>query len=123
GAQVANSSAQEIQWSPEEWLVFLMEKMDADLPRDPRATSQNTPTTRRERLNLLMDYYIGDPPLPFISDQYRGTFEQVMRKARANYAMMAVDVMTDRSVLLGVATDSDNDPDGDDIARQIQDAS
>lgn len=108
---------------PEWWFEFLMNKLDATLSRTPRASSSNTPGTRRERLNLLMDYYIGDPPLPFISDQYRGTFEQVMRKARSNFAMMAVDVMTDRSVLLGVATDADNDPDGDDIARQIQDAS
>lgn len=108
---------------PDWWFEFLMNKFDAPLPREPRASSQNTPNTRRERLDLLMDYYIGDPPLPFISDQYRGTFEQVMRKARSNYATMAVDVMTDRSVLQGVSTEADNDADGDDTARQIQEAS
>ncbi|MDE8648088.1 phage portal protein [Rhodococcus qingshengii] len=108
---------------PEWWFEFLMNKFDADVVRTPRVSSANTPRTRRDRLELLNDYYIGDPPLPFISDQYKGTFEQVMRKARANYATMSVDVMTDRSVLMGVATETDGDADGDDIARQIQEAS
>ncbi|PBC38479.1 hypothetical protein CJ179_38395 [Rhodococcus sp. ACS1] len=110
-----------INQPPEWWFEFLMNKFDAKLPRTPRASSTNTPGTRRERMDLLWDYYIGDPPLPFIQQKYQDTFSEVMRKARANYATMAVDVMTDRSILQGVSTEADPDVDGDDIARQIQD--
>ncbi|MBM4575281.1 phage portal protein [Rhodococcus hoagii] len=120
---MADSVLQEIVWTPEEWFVHLMKKFDADLTRDPRAASENTPKTRRERLELLMDYYIGDPPLPYVNDTYKSTFKEVQRKARSNYATMCVDVMTDRSVLQGVTTESDNDIDGDDLARKIQAAS
>lgn len=108
---------------PEEWFEFLMGKMDADLDTEPRASSANTPSTRRERLTLLWDYYIGNAPLPYINEKYQPTFEQVMRKARNNFGTMAVDVMTDRSILMGCTTDADNDVDGDDIARAIQDYS
>ena len=109
--------------TPDEWFEFLMNKFDADVPNEPRVTSTNTPTTRRERLDLLWSYYVGDPPLPYVNEKYQTTFQQVLRKARSNYATMAVDVMTDRSILLGCTTDSDNDADGDDIARQIQEYS
>nr|WP_296763837.1 phage portal protein [Rhodococcus sp. (in: high G+C Gram-positive bacteria)] len=111
------------QLPPEEWFEHLMGKFDQEIATEPRASSTNTPGTRRERLQLLWDYYVGNAPLPYINDKYQPTFEQVMRKARVNFATMAVDVMTDRSILLGVTTDADNDIDGDDIARAIQEES
>ena len=117
------SELEEFVQPPEWWFEFLMNKFDGTLATIPRAQSANTPTTRRERMNLLWDYYTGNPPLPYISDTYKLTFQEVMRKARSNYATMAIDVMTDRSILLGVSTEADSDVDGDDIARQIQEAS
>ncbi|MBF6085211.1 phage portal protein [Nocardia cyriacigeorgica] len=112
-----------VQWTPEQWFEHCMNKFDAELPTEPRTTTANTPRTRRERLDLLWSYYVGDPPLPTVGEQYRTTFQEVMRKARSNYATMAVDVMTDRSIVLGVSTEADKDVDGDDIARQIADES
>lgn len=81
------------------------------------------PVTRRERLELLWDYQSGRPPLPQVAEQYKPAFEKVMRKARANYATMCVGAMTDRSTLNGVSTSIDDTPDGDDVARRIQEAS
>ncbi|MFI8976905.1 hypothetical protein ACIGO9_28765 [Nocardia asteroides] len=111
------------QQPPEWWFEFLMGKFDEDLDREPRVQTANTPTTRRERLDLLWSYYIGDAPLPTIADKYRETFREVMRKARPNYAIMAIDAMADRSVLRGVYTEADKDLDGDDIARKVQEVS
>ncbi|MEV0759534.1 phage portal protein [Nocardia sp. NPDC050435] len=109
-------------WTPEQWFEHLMKKFDEELP-ERRAVTANTPKTRRERLSLLWSYYIGDPPLPTVSDKYKPTFKEVMRKARSNYATMSVDVMTDRSILQGVTTEADKDVDGDDLGRQIADES
>lgn len=111
--------------TPEWWFRFLMNKFNERLPQDrlDKAFAVGRPTTRRDRLDLLWDYYLGNPPLPFISDAYRHTFQQVLRKARANYATMSVDVMTDRSLLHGVATAVDSDADGDDLGRAIVEAS
>ncbi|MEV2222746.1 phage portal protein [Nocardia vinacea] len=110
-------------WAPDQWFEFLMNKFDADLPETPRVITANTPKTRRERLNLLWSYFIGDPPLPQVQDKYKETFREVLRKARNNYSAMSVKVMTAKSVLIGVSTDADSDIDGDDLARQIAAAS
>ncbi|RBO87972.1 phage portal protein [Nocardia puris] len=110
------------KWTPAQWFQHLMAKFDEDLP-PRRADTATAPKTRRERLDLLWSYYIGDPPLPSVNDKYQPTFREVMRKARANYATMAVDVMTDRSVLMGVSTEADSDIDGDDLGRKIADES
>lgn len=114
-----------LQGSPEWWLRFLMLRFNERIPDSQRDTysSEGRPVTRRERLELLWNYYTGKPPLPQVADQYKPAFEKVMRKARANYATMSVDVMTDRCTLNGVATTQDNTPDGDDLARRIQESS
>ncbi|WP_433662458.1 hypothetical protein ACQPW1_10070 [Nocardia sp. CA-128927] len=117
-------AGQEQKTQPSEWwFEYLMKKFDEKLPRKPRVETATTPKTRRERLELLWSHYIGDAPLPNINEKYRETFRELLRKARPNYAIMAIDAMADRSVLKGVYTDADRDLDGDDIARQVQDVS
>lgn len=118
----ASAADQAVQKTPEEWFELLMKKFDEQLP-DPRVKSKNTPTTRRERLKLLWDYYIGDPPLPYISEAYADSFREILRQARANYSAMVIDAMADRSILQGVSTDADNTLDGDDTANLINENS
>ncbi len=108
---------------PEWWFEYLMNRFDEDLEREPRSQTANSPSTRRERLDLLWSYYLGDPPLPSINERYRETFREMLRKARPNYAIMSIDSMCDRSVLRGIYTAADADLDGDDLARQVQEVS
>ncbi|WP_109523678.1 MULTISPECIES: phage portal protein [Nocardia] len=115
--------ADPVELTPDQWLEYLMNKLDEDLEREPRVTTGNTPTTRRERLDLLWSYYLGDPPLPTVAEKYRETFSAVLRKARSNYAIMAIDSMCDRSVLQGIYTAADADLNGDDAAKAVCDAS
>ncbi|WP_329405413.1 phage portal protein [Nocardia vinacea] len=115
--------ANPIELTPDQWLEYLMNKLDEDLEREPRVTTDNTPTTRRERLELLWSYYLGDPPLPTVAEKYRETFAAVLRKSRSNYAIMAIDSMCDRSVLQGIYTAADADLNGDDAAKLVCDAS
>ncbi len=114
---------QQKQQPPEWWFEYLMKRFNEKLDRKPRVVTSHTPTTRRERLALLWSYYIGDAPLPYINEKYRETFRELLRKARPNYAMMAIDAMADRSVLKGIYTDPDKDLDGDDIARTVMNVS
>lgn len=110
--------------TPEFWFGFLMDRFTADLPDNPVInTNPNAPRTRAERLDYLWNYYSGNPPPPVVNEQYKDTFQEVTRKARVNFAEMAVSVMTDRSILTSVFTEQDRDSDGDDQAKRICDAS
>lgn len=78
---------------------------------------------RHRLLDTLWSYYVGDPPLPYIAEEYRDVFRDVMRKARSNYAPMAVAAMLDRMELQAISTRVDGDVNGDDLAAQIMDES
>ncbi|MEH3135363.1 MAG: phage portal protein [Mycolicibacterium neoaurum] len=78
---------------------------------------------RNQALDTLWSYYIGDPPLPQVAEDYEEIFREVMRKARCNYAPMCVKAMIDRMELQGVATDVDNDSNADDLAASIMENS
>ncbi|WP_234807872.1 phage portal protein [Mycolicibacterium bacteremicum] len=78
---------------------------------------------RNRILDTLWSYYVGDPPLPHIADEYRDVFRDVMRKARSNYAPMCVAAMLDRMELQAISTVVDGDTNGDDLAAQIMDES
>ena len=86
---------------------------------DRLADWEDAPTTRAERLDLLWSYVTGDPPLPRVAPRYRSIFAQVLRKARTNIAQLVVEAQTDHSRVSNVTTESDQDFDGDDFARQI----
>ncbi|AMS02573.1 portal protein [Gordonia phage Yvonnetastic] len=109
--------------TPEFVFIHLMEKMDEDLPENPVVKNPNAPKTRLERFDLLWRYLEGNAPLPRVADDYRSAFEQVLRKARANYQLLIVESMVDRSKVGNVSTAADADFDGDEAAAQIHDMS
>lgn len=78
-------------------------------------------TPRNMLLDTLWSYFVGDPPLPQVSAEYHEVFRDVMRKARSNYAPMAIGAMRDRLELQAVATADSGDDDGDEMASDIMD--
>ena len=110
--------------TPEFWFRRTMEKFEEKIPDGTYEPSwERAPKTRRERLDLLWSYMIGNPPLPFISAKYEDIFKQVMRKARVNYALLTVETVVNRMSISSVTTETDADFDGDDVARMIHEAS
>jgi hypothetical protein len=71
--------------------------------------------SRRDRLNRLWSYYVGNPPLPAGAENARPLYDAFIRKCRANYAALAVEAPLNRMRFLGVRTDES----GDDGARGI----
>lgn len=120
----------DVQGSPAWWLDFLGQRFEErdrtfDL-LDPLRPVNQQPIpyrTRRQRMNLLWSYYIGQPPLPQVAQDYTQTFCEVLRKGRATYAPMAITPMMDRMQLNGVSTGVDSSADGDDVARRIMEYS
>ncbi|MEV6432582.1 phage portal protein [Nocardia sp. NPDC051463] len=109
------------------WFEQLMAGFDARVPdqwrpvgMDPEPTAYET---RRDRLERLWSYHVGRAPLPQVAVEYTEIFRAVMRKARCNYAGMAVNAMLDRMALAGVSTATDNDVGGDDLAAEISEVS
>lgn len=120
----------EVQGSPAWWLEFLGQRFEErdrtyDLldPLRPLGLRPVPYRTRRQRLNLLWSYYIGQPPLPKVAEDYTDTFCDVLRKGRATYAPMAITPMLDRMQLNAVSTGVDSTVDGDDVARRIMEYS
>lgn len=110
--------------SPEFWFQKTMEMFEEEIPDEQYEQSwEHAPSTRRERLDLLYSYLIGNPPLPFISAKYEDIFKMIMRKARVNYALLTVDTIANRNSLSTVTTETDSDFDGDDIVRLIHEFS
>lgn len=88
-----------------------------------KATRPTDPQPRNQKLDLLWSYFVGDPPLPQIADDYEDIFADVMRKARCNYAPMCVAAMLNRMELSAISTDLDSSPNGDDKAATIMEDS
>ncbi|WP_280470997.1 phage portal protein [Nocardia cyriacigeorgica] len=109
--------------SPEWWFQKLLARFDAWEP--DRSTSDGTVIreTRRQRFDRLWSYHTGNAPLPQVAEQYTDVFRAVMRKARCNYAPIAVNALRSRMVLVGVSTAKDNDTGGDDLAAEIAEVS
>lgn len=111
--------------SPSDWFDKLNERFTSSI-RPKWQDGKMRPdelVQRHKALDTLWSYYIGDPPLPKVAEDYEEIFREVMRKARCNYAPMCVQAMIDRMELQGVATDTDKDSNGDDIAAQIMEES
>lgn len=118
----------DVQGSPAWWLNYLgarFEERDRTFDLYGQVTSEQTvpKRTRRERLNMLWAYHIGQPPLPQVAADYTEAFRAVLRKARANYASMAITPMLDRMQLNAVSTAVDSTVDGDDVASKIMEYS
>lgn len=111
--------------TPQEWFELL----DARFVARTRESWQDNrlrpvdPRPRNQVLDTLWSYYIGDPPLPKVAEDYQEIFRDEMRKARCNYAPMCVGAMLDRMELQAVSTSADDDTDGDDLATSIMDES
>jgi hypothetical protein len=78
-------------------------------------------TPRNQYLDTLWSYKTGDPPLPQLKPEYQEVFRDVIRKARSNYAPMAIAAMLDRLEVQDISTLADQDTDGDDLAGDIMD--
>lgn len=118
----------DVQGSPAWWLNYLgarFEERDRTFDLLGQAVSeQPVPVrTRRQRMNTLWAYFIGQPPLPQVASDYTEAFQAVLRKARANYAEMAITPMIDRMQLNAVTTPVDSTTDGDDVANTIMENS
>lgn len=117
--------------TPSEWFDLLQSKFtETTRPRwqDGRTRSDLAACSRELQpryrlLDTLWSYYVGDPPLPEVADEYKDVFRDVMRKARSNYAPMSVAAMLDRMELQAISTVIDKDLNGDDLATQIMDES
>lgn len=74
---------------------------------------------RWDRLALLHKRYHGDPPLPEGNDVARELFTAFQRKARTNYAELAVSAVSERMKPVGFRTAADGDETGDSDAIDI----
>lgn len=74
---------------------------------------------RRDWMDLLWSYYVGESPLPRVSQSHAQATREFLRMARANYGLLAVDGLLDRVSLLGVRSGADGDSDGDDVVRRV----
>lgn len=70
---------------------------------------------RRDRLETLRRYRIGDPPPPRGADAARESYESSVKKARTNFAELIVACLAERITPVGFATGRDNDETGDEI--------
>lgn len=106
------------------WLKRLMNKMNARPTKPPTniADSRRYEFRRRDWLDLLWSYNTGEVPLPAVSEKGARATRAVLRMARANYGMLAVEALMDRVQLAGVRTAADPDADGDDVVRAMIEA-
>jgi hypothetical protein len=74
---------------------------------------------RWDRLTLLHNRYHGDPPLPEGNDVARELFTAFQKKARTNYAELAVSAVSERMKPVGFRTAADGDETGDADAINI----
>ncbi|WP_195166895.1 phage portal protein [Mycobacteroides abscessus] len=111
--------------APAEWFDRLQARFTAPTKRrwQDNANRPFCPRPRNEQLDLLWSYYVGDPPLPQVADEFQDIFRDLMRKARCSYAEMCVTAVVDRMDLLAVSTGTDGTANGDDRAAELMDDS
>ena len=111
--------------TPEWWLRYLLRKPELrpTFDRLPLDEDIRHRQCARERMALLWDYRHGRSRLPYLSAKHSEAFGRILRKARVNLSPMVINAMLDRMQVLGVSTATDNDLDGDDLARDIADKS
>jgi hypothetical protein len=74
---------------------------------------------KRPGLVRLARYAAGDAPLMDIADKARDAYVAFQRRARTNFAGLAVDVMLDRTHVAAIRTGADGDETGDRIAWDL----
>lgn len=103
------------------WLHHLLNKMNAPAPRERGSVAYSARRNRRRRdwLDLLWSYHSGRPPLPEVHRRGDDVVRDMLRRARANYALLCVEALLDRVDLVGVRVGAEDDSDGDDKFREI----
>ncbi|WP_147403999.1 phage portal protein [Nocardia panacis] len=118
------------QGSPGWWANYLWQKFtqrDLTYYFEGNLLRQIPIRTRRDRMNMLWAYFIGQPPLPQVAEGYTVTFQDILRKGRATYAPMAINPVVDRMEVTGIGStatvdvDAASSPAG--LAKQIFDGS
>jgi len=74
---------------------------------------------KRPGLQVLADYATGQAPLMDIAESVRTAYANFQRRARTNFAGLAVDVMLDRTHVAAIRTGADGDGLGDQMAWDI----
>jgi hypothetical protein len=103
------------------WIRRLLKGLNATPPalsanvRDSRKARMG----RRDWMDLLWSYNVGEAPLPRVSQRHREATREFLRLARANYGMLSVEALLDRVTLAGIDTGGANDTTGDELARGI----
>jgi len=87
--------------APEEWLPILAKRLDA----------------RRPRIDLLRSYVNGDAPLPEAGPNIRASWSAFQKKARTNFADLAVSALAERMIPNGITVGTA--PGDDDRAREV----
>lgn len=111
--------------TPSDWFDLLNARFRAST-KEAWQDRRMRPTDRKPRhelLDTLWSYFVGNPPLPQVAEEYEEVFREEIRKARSNYAPMSIAAMLDRMELQAISTNQDNDANGDDLASQIMDES
>ena len=75
-------------------------------------------TAKRGRLQRLADYAAGDAPLMDIAPAARDAYLEFQKRARTNFAGLAIDVMLDRIKVAGIRTGAAGDEVDDELAWQ-----
>ena len=73
----------------------------------------------QQELNLLERYYEGDAPLPEGADGASAAYRKFQKKARSNFAQLAVAATRERMIIDGFRTGADGDENGDILARRL----
>lgn len=88
------------------------EPVRADIPESPgwwlRKLAPQL-TRKRERLQRLHDYASGNAPLVDIAPAAREAYLQFQRRARTNFADLAVETLLDRTKVAGIRTGAEGD--------------
>ena len=106
--------------SDEWWLQQLNRRLQDR--RKPRSWDRGALEMKRDArpgLDLLWDYYRGEPPLPKAAEGWHDAMYPFLRMSRMNYAGVAIRSAAERLWPIGWTTAVDNDPDGDQLAAEV----
>lgn len=90
----------------------------ANLPA-PYARLMNQLSNELPRLRLLERYALGDAPLPEGAEGMSSAYRAFQKKARTNFAQLAVSAVRERMVIGGFRTGADGDQNGDREVRRL----
>jgi hypothetical protein len=91
---------------------------DSDRPYSPgwyfrQLFNELADRNRRERLEALNNYMIGEAPLPRGAEKAREAYEAFMRMARSNFAHLVVSALAERLRITGFRSAAEADETGD----------